>query len=60
METLPALEPIVEAGKVISCPHCLGNHELIPGANNGALLLWYECMNQLHLGAVAGKLVVPV
>jgi hypothetical protein len=61
METIlepPQLEPVVEVGHVISCPHCLGRHVLRPGPNNGSLLLYYKCGRDLRLGAVAGKLVV--
>ncbi len=54
------LERVVAPGDTIQCPLCLGQHELIPGANNGSLLLWFECQNDLHLGAVAGKPVVSV
>jgi hypothetical protein len=60
VNAIPELEPQVEVGAVISCPRCLGRHALIPGPNNGALLLFYECGKHLHLGAVAGKLVVSI
>lgn len=50
------LEPEVYEGQLVVCPHCLGKHKLL--ANNGALLLFYECGGEMRLGAVAGKLVV--
>lgn len=60
LTTLSDLSPDVEAGCVIACPHCLGRHQLLDDPDNGSLLLFYECGDDLRLGAVAGKLVVSV
>ena len=58
METLPQLEPVVEEGELITCPHCLERHPLERGPNQGSLLLFFRCGEALRLGAIAGKLLI--
>ncbi len=55
---LPTLEPDVEAGYIVTCPHCFKYHRLITNGANQSLLLFYQCGRNLYLGAVAGRLML--
>ena len=62
-ETLRKL-PKVEAGDKIRCPHCGGEHELIPARDEQGRpmnkLLYYRCGGKIYVGAISGRCIAGV
>lgn len=62
-ETLEKLKD-VEEGDMITCPRCGKQHVLKAGTdekgNKTDVILFYECGNEVYLGAINGKLVAGI
>lgn len=59
-DTLAKL-PVVHAGEMVKCPHCGGEHEMLPSTSDGQpteKLMFFKCGETTYLGAVQGRLVV--
>jgi len=51
-------QPKVRAGDIVECPQCGGEHALRACDDGNEILLFYECGENLYLGAIAGRLTI--
>ena len=56
--------PIVHAGDSIRCPHCGGEHVLLPAEDEDGkpteLILYYRCGKKLYVAAINNHCIVGI